>query len=182
MDFQTIFFSSYEVAVSLIFGLLTVIITLKVLGRTFLRSADGDLQLRGNTAAGLVSAATVLSVLVLVHGSVLPSVDALRTMVLGEKEISFTVVAIAFGYFLVFYAISLVISLPYARSEEGADRVSFRESIVALEIRITRKEEAVRDARRSGGRRRVPSARTARAGPAGREAGDLRNATRGYLL
>ena len=53
----------------------------------------------------------VLSVLILVRASVLPSVDAFRSMVLSGETITLGIVATSLGYFLVFYLISMVVSI-----------------------------------------------------------------------
>ncbi len=111
MDLRTLFFASYELLISVVFGLITVYICIKVLSHTYLKSKKGNLLLQGNTAASLFASVMIITVLILVQGSVLPSVDALRTMVLGGEGITFSVVMISFGYFLLFYAIALVISI-----------------------------------------------------------------------
>ncbi len=111
MDIQTVFVSSYEVVISLIFGLLTVFISIKVLNITFLKSKGDNLLIKGNTAISLFAAVIIFCVLYLVHSSILPSVSALRSMVLGTHEITLKIVFISFGYFLVFFLVSLVISL-----------------------------------------------------------------------
>jgi hypothetical protein len=111
MDLRTVFFASYELLISVIFGLITVYICIKVLNKSYLRSKKGNLLLQGNVAASIFAAVMIIVVLILVQGSVLPSVDALRTMVLAGEGITFSVVAISFGYFLLFYVIALVISI-----------------------------------------------------------------------
>jgi uncharacterized membrane protein YjfL (UPF0719 family) len=114
MDFQAIFFASYETILSLIFGLVTVYISTRILNLTFLKSArNGSLLLENNTAASIFAGMMIICILILVHSSVLPSVDALRTMVLGQNKITFSIVALSFGYFLLFYLIALVISLSF---------------------------------------------------------------------
>ncbi len=111
MDIQTVFISSYEVLISLIFGLLTVFISIKVLNITFLKSKEGNLLIKGNTAISLFAAVIIFCVLYLVHSSVLPSVNALRSMILGTHEITAKIIFISFGYFLAFFLVSLIISL-----------------------------------------------------------------------
>lgn len=111
MDLRTLFFASYELLISVVFGLITVYICIKVLSHTYLKSRQGNLLLQGNTAASLFASVMIITVLILVQGSVLPSVDALRTMVLAGEGITFSVVMISFGYFLLFYVIALVISI-----------------------------------------------------------------------
>ena len=111
MNYQTVFFASYEVILSLVFGLFTIFVCTKVLNWSFLKSRSGNLLLESNSAASIFAGAMIFSVLVLVHGAILPSVDALRTMALGKGEAGFSVILISLGYFLVFYVIALVISI-----------------------------------------------------------------------
>jgi len=108
MDTQTLFVAGYEVALSLFFGLLTVFMAIRVLHATFLRDVDIREE---NLATSLFAGATVLCVLILVQASVLPSVDALRSMVLGHNQVTAGSVAVSLGYFLLFYTISLVLGI-----------------------------------------------------------------------
>lgn len=110
MDYQILFFSTYELIISLAFGLLTVFIVTRFINATMMKDQD-ETSLSSNTSTALFTAAMVLSVLILVRGSVLPSVDALRSMVLSGENITLTIVLTSFGYFLVFYLISLVGSI-----------------------------------------------------------------------
>ncbi len=110
MDFQILFFSTYELIVSLAFGLLTVFIVTRFINATLMKDQDAH-ALRSNTSTALFTGGMVLAVLILVRGSVLPSVDALRSMVLSGETITLGIVLTSLGYFLVFYLISMVVSI-----------------------------------------------------------------------
>ena len=111
MDLTTLYFTLYELLLSIVFGLLTIFVCLKSINLTFLKSEGEDLLLKPNAAISLFAGAIIISVLLLVHASVLPSIDALRAMVLGGRELDMEILLISFGYFMVFYIITLVISL-----------------------------------------------------------------------
>ncbi|MDH4224499.1 MAG: DUF350 domain-containing protein [Deltaproteobacteria bacterium] len=111
MDFQTLFFTSYEVLLSLLFGLATVFFSIKFLTKTFLHTPKGNLLLESNTAASLFAGTMIVCVLLLVNGSVLPAVEALRTMALSQNHLTAAMVFVSLGYFLAFYAITLVLSI-----------------------------------------------------------------------
>ena len=111
MNWNSVFFTIYELVISLVFGLFTIFIVIKFLNVTFLRSRRGNALLQANTAVGVFAGAMIFCVLVLVMGSILPSVDALRTMVLGQQAFSVSVLLLSLGYFLVFYSVALVISI-----------------------------------------------------------------------
>jgi uncharacterized membrane protein YjfL (UPF0719 family) len=115
MDFRVIFFSSYETVLSVIFGLITVFLTCRILDLTILRSkqeteTDNALK-KGNIALGILGGTITICVLILVQSSILPSVSALETMVLGNAKITPMVVFISLGYFILFYVIATVISI-----------------------------------------------------------------------
>ena len=98
MDFHLVFFPSYELLISLIFGLLTVYIATRFINLVFLKANDDEERFKSNVSISLFTGGMIVCVLILVQGSVLPSVDALRTMVLGQEEISFSILAISFAY------------------------------------------------------------------------------------
>lgn len=111
MDLRLIFFSSYETVLSVIFGLVTVVISYKLFTAFMLKEdADDDLN-KGNTAVAILAGVMTISVLILVQSSILPAVNTLQTMALGGEKITAVKVFISLGYFLLFYAISLVISI-----------------------------------------------------------------------
>ncbi len=111
MDLRIIFFATYETVLSVTFGLLTIFTVYKALNKAFLSSnLDSDLK-KGNIAVSIFAGAITICVLILVQSSILPSVNALRAMVLSSAKIHITMVLLSLGYFLVFYLISVVISV-----------------------------------------------------------------------
>ncbi len=107
MDQQLIYFSSYEMFISIVFGLLTVFIATRFINLVLLKTE----QDHRNVSTAIFSGGLVVCALVLVESSVLPSVDALRTMVLGQEQLTLKILAISLGYFLAFYALAVVISI-----------------------------------------------------------------------
>lgn len=111
MDTKTLFFASYELLLSLIFALLTVYLAIKLLNLTFLRSRKTDLLIESNTAVAVFAGAMVISVLLLVKSSVMPSVETLRAMVLHQDQVSARMVFISLGFFALFYLAAALISV-----------------------------------------------------------------------
>ena len=111
MDYQHIFFSSYEIVLSLLFGLLTIFLSMKVLTLTFFKTENSDLLGGSNLAASLFGGTLILSVLLLVHVCITPSVDTLRALVFAAESITPQTVGLAFGYFAIFYSVTLAISM-----------------------------------------------------------------------
>ena len=111
MDTRTVFFASYELLLSIVFGLGTVLITIKAIGVLFIRGKFDEDKLVDNVSISLFYGAMVICVLILVSSSITPSVDALRTMVLARDAITAGMVLISLGYFLAFFAVSLAISM-----------------------------------------------------------------------
>ncbi|MDH4121592.1 MAG: hypothetical protein OEV94_07800 [Deltaproteobacteria bacterium] len=111
MDTQTFFFAFYELLLSLVFGLLTVFLGMKFTGWTFLKSHGEDPLLGGNTAASIFAGVFIVCLLLLTSASVLPAVDALRTMAAVGGGITFKKVLISFVYFIAFYLLSLLAAM-----------------------------------------------------------------------
>ena len=111
MDWRVVFFASYESVLSIVFGLVTIVITTKVLERTILHVNSENSLKTGNVSLGLFGGTLKLCILLLVQSSILPSISALQTMVLGNQDITLKLVFISFTYFLFFYAITLIISM-----------------------------------------------------------------------
>lgn len=109
MGEHTLFFASYELGLTVVFGLLSAFVTLRVLRWTS-RAGDRPI-LGGNVALGALYGTSVICVGLLVHAGVVPSIDAMRTMVLSRQDLDPSMVAISFGYFFAFYLIALVVSL-----------------------------------------------------------------------
>lgn len=109
MDWNTFFFASYEIIISILFSLLTIFITKKIINQLFVK-LDKD-ELKSNIALALFNGSIIISVLILVNSSILPSVDTLRVMVLANEVITLKMVFISFLYFLLFFAITVFFSI-----------------------------------------------------------------------
>jgi uncharacterized membrane protein YjfL (UPF0719 family) len=111
MDTQTLLFTGYELSLAVLFSLVTIYVVLKVLHYTFLRSKEKDLLVETNPAIALFAGTIVICSLMLVSTSVLPAVNALRTMVLSNGQFTWEMLGISLGYFLVFFALALILNL-----------------------------------------------------------------------
>jgi uncharacterized membrane protein YjfL (UPF0719 family) len=110
MNTQLFLLTLYQIFLALSFGLLTIFVTLKVIHSTILRVKFFDLVKEGNIALAIFEGVLIFCVLFLVEVSILPSVDALRTMIYAHQTLTFQMIGISFGYFLLFYAITLIFS------------------------------------------------------------------------
>jgi hypothetical protein len=110
MDYHLTLFAIYDVMLSLIFGLTTVYFSIKVINKVFLKIDVLSMIREGNISIAIFEGALIVSTLLLVQNSVLPSVDALRTMVLANHGFTWTMLGISLLYFLLFYLISLTFS------------------------------------------------------------------------
>lgn len=109
MNTSLLLFTSYELVLALLFGLLTIYISIKVINRLILNKNFLELILKeSNSSVAIFEGCLVFCIMLLVENSILPSVDALQTMVLSKNEFTFEMLYISFGYFLAFYLISLV--------------------------------------------------------------------------
>lgn len=111
MDLRIIFLSSYEIILSIAFGLLTIYLVNKMLNWTLLKSNSGNALGSGNIAMGIFAGTLVVCILMFVQPSILASINTLQTMITGRETIDLNVVFISFGFFLFFYFITTVISL-----------------------------------------------------------------------
>ena len=107
MDWNTFFFASYEMIISIIFSLLTQIF----LNRTLLDSKKEGSSYVDNTAVAIFAGTIIISVLILVNSSILPAVDTLRAMVLAAETITWRMVGLSFLYFLLFFMITIFFSI-----------------------------------------------------------------------
>jgi uncharacterized membrane protein YjfL (UPF0719 family) len=110
MNLELLILTTYQMLLALSFGLLTVFITLKVVNNIILKVNFFDLVKNGNIALAILEGVLIFCVLFLVETSILPSVDALRTMILAYQTFTIQMFLISFGYFLLFYVISLIFS------------------------------------------------------------------------
>lgn len=110
MNFELLILTTYQMFLALSFGLLTVFITLRIINQNILKVDFSDLVKNGNVALAIFEGVLIFCVLFLVEISILPSVDALRTMVITHQTFTFKMFMISLGYFFIFYAISLIFS------------------------------------------------------------------------
>jgi len=111
MKSNLVLFTTYELLLALIFGLLTIYLCIRVINTLILKIDFFRLVREGNIAVALFEGVLVLCALILVENSILPAVDALRTMVLATGGFHVNMLLISFGYFMLFYIISLAFSL-----------------------------------------------------------------------
>ena len=111
MNTNLIMFSFYELALSLTFGMITIFIAGKVIDVLVLKRPIVSFVLEKNQSVSLFSATIIFSTLLMVHSSILPSVNSLQTLVASSNEITAKMFVIVFGYFVLYYLIALVISI-----------------------------------------------------------------------
>jgi len=111
MNQNLFIFGVYEVSLSLIFGLLTIYISLKIIDKLVLKVKTLEMIKQGNVAIAIFKGTLILCTLMLVQNSVFPSVDAFRAMAAAHNTLNLTMFGISFGYFLLFYSISLIFSI-----------------------------------------------------------------------
>ncbi len=115
MDWRLIFFSSYETVLSVVFGLVTIFLSIKILDLTILRVREGaetDSALnQGNVALGILCGTVIISILILVQSSILPAVSNMQTMATGRDSISFMMVVKSMGMFILYYVVATIISI-----------------------------------------------------------------------
>lgn len=110
MENYLILLTSYQILLALIFGLLTVYIVLKITNNFILKIDSLESIREGNTAIAIFKGSLTIAVLIMVENSILPAVDALKTMIYAYNGIEVKMFLISFGYFLLFYTISLIFS------------------------------------------------------------------------
>ncbi|GIV39152.1 MAG: hypothetical protein KatS3mg033_0952 [Thermonema sp.] len=108
MNQQLVFVALYETALSLIFGLLTLYLALKIVDKLILKQDSLRTIQEGNLAVAVFKGALVLSIFLMAQNSIEPSVQALKVMVLSSNKLKAGMLAVAFAYFIVFYLTSLV--------------------------------------------------------------------------
>jgi uncharacterized membrane protein YjfL (UPF0719 family) len=110
MNTSLTLFTAYQITLALFAGLLSIFITLRFTNRFVLKIKALEVIQSGNTAVALFQGVIIFCVLSLVETSILPSVDALRTMVLAHETVHPKMFLISLQYFALFYVISLVFS------------------------------------------------------------------------
>jgi uncharacterized membrane protein YjfL (UPF0719 family) len=111
MDWNTFFFASYEMIISIIFSLLTIFVTQLFLNKTLLDSKIEGSSYVDNVAVAIFAGTIIISVLILVNSSILPAVDTLRAMVLAAEKITWRMVGVSLLYFLFFFIITIFFSI-----------------------------------------------------------------------
>ena len=111
MDLRIIFLASYEVILSIAFGLLTIFLVNKILNWTLLKTDTENSLVEGNIAMGIFAGTLVVCNLMLVQPSILPSINTLQTMLVGKDSISFGLLLVSFGFFLFFYIVTTLLSV-----------------------------------------------------------------------
>jgi hypothetical protein len=111
MDWNTFFFASYEMIISIIFSLLTIFVTQLFLNKTLLDSKLEGSSYVDNLAVAIFAGTIIISVLILVNSSILPAVDTLRAMVLAAEKITWRMVGVSLLYFLFFFIITIFFSI-----------------------------------------------------------------------
>ena len=107
MDWNTVFFASYEIILSIVFSLVTIFITKKIVDKIVIKE---DHSQKDNIALAIFTGTIIVSILILVNSSVLPAVDTLRVMVLANETITFKMVTLSFLYFLLYFSIAIFFS------------------------------------------------------------------------
>ena len=110
MDLRVIFLATYEMTISIIFGLLTIFLVIKMLNWTLLHSDSQNHLAKGNIAMAIFAGVLVLCNLILVQPSILPSINTLQTMLTGKENIDLGLMLVSFGFFVVFYFVTMLIS------------------------------------------------------------------------
>ncbi len=108
MNLQLLLLTLYQMSLALVFGLITIFATLKIIEIAVVKVKFFDLIKQGNIALAVFEGTIVFCVLFLVEASILPAVDALRTMMYAHQTLTFQMFLISFVYFLLFYTIALV--------------------------------------------------------------------------
>ena len=102
MGTMLITLSLYELIISLIMGLFTILVTAILTEKIFFKENVRPKLVDNNVAVGLFFGAAIFGVLINVNGSIEPAVNFLQTKLLGgglNAKILFT----SFGQFLIFY-------------------------------------------------------------------------------
>ena len=111
MDLRIIFLATYEMILSVVFGLLTIFLVNKMFNWTLLKSDSENSLSKGNISMGIFAGTLVVCNLMLVQPSILPSINTLQTMLTGRESMDLSLILISFGFFLFFYLVTTVLSI-----------------------------------------------------------------------
>ena len=111
MDIKIIFLATYEIVLSIVFGLLTIFLVNKVFNRTLLKGDSENSLSKGNVAMGIFAGTLVICNLILVQPSILPSINTLQAMQMGKDSFDLGLFFVSFGFFLIFYLATTILSI-----------------------------------------------------------------------
>lgn len=107
--------SLYELIISLVMGIFTILITAIFTEKIFFKENVRPRLIKGNTAVGLFFGAAILGVLINVNGSIEPAVNLLQTKLMSAGGFRISVLFSSILQFLFFYFVAFTISfLMYA--------------------------------------------------------------------
>lgn len=110
MNTNLITLASYEIVLSLIMGLFTIMITLILTQKIVIKKSLDKLLLERNLSIGIFLGSIVFGVLANVNGSIEPAVNLLQTKMMGQGGFSFSIFASSLLQFLLFYLIAFLIT------------------------------------------------------------------------
>ena len=110
MDRLLIILASYEIILSLVMGLFTIMITLILIQIVVIKKSLEEMLLSRNISIGIFLGSVVFGVLANVNGSIEPAVNLLQTKMMGQGGFSFSVFIGSLLQFFVFYIISFLIT------------------------------------------------------------------------
>ena len=111
MDIKIIFLATYEIILSIVFGLLTIFLVNKVFNHTLLKGDSENSLSKGNVAMGIFAGTLVVCNLILVQPSILPSINTLQAMQIGKESFDLSLFFVSFGFFLIFYLVTTILSI-----------------------------------------------------------------------
>ncbi|MBT3585137.1 MAG: hypothetical protein HN509_09525 [Halobacteriovoraceae bacterium] len=108
---NVIYLSSYELIMSFIFMMVTIVLATKFMNKFVLSSPVETFIKRRHKSGCLMSATLIFSVIYLVQGSIEQSTLALQSLVISHNGFTTKIIAIALAYFTVFYLITFIASV-----------------------------------------------------------------------
>ena len=111
MNEYLVFFTSFDLIISIIFGFLTIFLSFILLKRFFKLKNLKDFGRVSNAAEALFLGVSIFSITFLTQSSIQPAIDTLRTFVFSQGTVTLKIITKSLLYFLGFYLISLSISI-----------------------------------------------------------------------
>lgn len=123
--------ASYELTLSILFGLLTILLVTKYVEKVFLKGSLETIIKEKNYSAGVFLGSVTTGILLIVNGSIEPAVNGLHTRILGSGGVDFLIFLKSFGQFALFYVLALflaffIVSLSlfaYMRATKSLDEI-----------------------------------------------------------